>query len=62
MFDSATATLCVELEVLNDLVLEQVEVLQLQLSSDEPAVRIPVPSLSVTIVDNDSKMSVYIRV
>ncbi len=53
-FDSATSNVsCYEVDIVNDVIVENEEVFLLQLFSDDSAVLILSPNVSVTIQDND---------
>ena len=55
VFTSAE-TLCVNVSIENDAVLEENEVFFVQLSTNDPQVNLSSPSASVTILDNDGNL------
>ena len=55
VFTSAE-TLCVNISIENDAVLEENEVFIVELSTNDPQVNLSSPSTSVTIVDNDGNL------
>ncbi len=46
---------CIQVNITEDDVLESNEVFQLQLTSDDRVVILPIPAVNVTIIDNDGK-------
>ena len=55
VFTSAE-TLCVNVSIENDAVLEENEVFFVELSTNDPQVNLSSPSASVTILDNDGNL------
>ena len=53
---SSAETLCVNISIENDAVLEENEVFFLELSTSDPQVNLSSPSASVTILDNDGNL------
>ena len=47
---------CIEIDIVDDLILESNEMFSIFLTSDQPGVNIGVSEATVTITDNDSKL------
>ena len=53
---TSAETLCVNISIENDAVLEENEIFFVELSTNDPQVNLSSPSASVTIVDNDGNL------